>query len=74
MQKILLELRYFDIFKEDYRKAYKRIIKKITLFFLLNPVPFNERNCQKRAGLGTSDQFFFSLQNKFRKFPLLIMY
>ena len=74
MQEILLKVRYFDIFKEDYRKACKRIIKKVTLFFLWNPVPFNEKNCQKQAEPGTSDQFFFSLQNKFRKFPLLIMY
>ena len=34
MQEILLKVRYFDIFQEDYRKAYKRIIKKVTLLFL----------------------------------------
>ena len=57
--------------KEDYQKA----LKKVILFFLLNPVPFNRQNYQKQKGPGIiSDQSLFRLQNKFRKFPLLIMY
>ena len=56
--------------KEDYQKALKRI----TLFFLSNPVPFNRQNYRKRKGPGTSDQLLFRLRNKFRKTPLLVMY
>ena len=56
--------------KEDYQKA----LKKLTLFFLSNSVPFNEQSYQKQKGSGTSDQSLFRLQNKFRKIPLLVMY
>ena len=56
--------------KEDLQEA----LKKVTLFFLLNPVPFNRQNYQKQKGPGTSDQSLFRLQNKFRKIPLLVMY
>ena len=34
-----------DILKEDYRKAFKKLI----LFFLSNPVPFNGRNYQRKG-------------------------
>ena len=67
MQEIILEV---DILKENYQKA----LKKITSFFLLNPVPFNKQNYQKQKGPGTSDQWLFRLRNKFRKIPLLVMY
>ena len=56
--------------KEDYQKA----LKKVTSFFLPNPVLFNTQNYQKQKGPGTSDQPLFRLQNKFRKIPLLVMY
>ena len=56
--------------KEDYQKA----LKKVTLFFLSNPVPFNRQNYQKQRGPGTSDQSLFRLRNKFRKIRLLVMY
>ena len=56
--------------REDYQKA----LKKVTLFFLLNPVPFNRQNYQKQKGPGTSGQSLFRLQDKFRKIPLLAMY
>ena len=56
--------------KDDYQKA----LKKVTLFSLSNPVPFNGKNYQKRKGPGTSDQSLFRLQNKFRKILLLVMY
>ena len=59
-----------DISKEDYQKALKRV----TLFFLSNPVPFNRQNYQKQKGPGTSDQSLFRLLNKFRKTPLLVMH
>ena len=56
--------------KEDYQNA----LKKLTLFFVLNPVPFNGQSYQKQKGPGTSDQSLFRLQNKFRKIPLLVIY
>ena len=56
--------------KEDYQKAFK----KLTLFFLSNPVPFNGQSYQKQKGPETSDQWLFTLRNKFRKFPLLVIY
>ena len=59
-----------NILKEDYQK----VLKKVTSFFLSNPVPFNRQNYQKQKGPGTSDQSLFRLQNKFRKIPLLAMY
>ena len=52
--------------KEDYQKA----LKKLTLFFLLYPAPFNY---QKHKEPETSDQLLFRLQNKFNKI-LLVMY
>ena len=58
MQEILL--------KENYQKP----LKKVTLFFLSNPAPFNRQNYQKQKGPGTSDQSIFRLQKKFRKIPL----
>ena len=67
MQGILLKLRYFE-------RLLSKSLKKVTLFFLLNPFPFNGQNCQKQKGPGTSDQSFFRLQNKFRKIPLLVLY
>ena len=56
--------------KEDYQKA----LKKLTLFFLLNPAPFNGQSYQKQQGPQTSDQSLFRLQNKFRKIPLLVIH
>ena len=41
-----------DIFKKSYQKALKRL----TLFFLSNPVPFNGQDYEKQKGPGTSDQ------------------
>ena len=56
--------------KEDYQKA----LKKLTLFFLSNPVPFNGQSYQKQKGSGTSHQSLFRPQNKFRKIPLFVIY
>ena len=55
--------------KEEYQKA----LKKLTLFFLFNPVPFNGQSYQKQKGSETSDQSLFRLQNKLRKIPLLVI-
>ena len=67
MQEILFKIRYFE-------RAYQKALKKLTLFFLLNPVPFNGQSYQKQKGPGTSDQLLFRLQKKFRKIPLLVTY
>ena len=56
--------------KGDYQKTFK----KLTLFFLPNPVPFNRQSYKKQKVLGTSDQSLFSLQNKFTKNSLLVIY
>ena len=59
-----------DILKEDYQKPLKRL----TLFFLSNPAPFNGQSYKKQKGLGTTDQSLFRLQNKFTKISLLFIY
>ena len=59
-------MRYFE-------RGLSKSLKKLTLFFLLNPVPFNEQSYQKQKGPGTSDQSLFRLQNKFRKIPLIVI-
>ena len=46
-----------DILKENYQNA----LKKLTLFFLLNPVPFNGKSYQKQKEPGTNEQLIFSL-------------
>ena len=56
--------------KENYQKA----LKKLTLFFLSNPVPFNGQSYQKQKGSGTSDQLLFRSWNKFRRIPLFVIY
>ena len=56
--------------KEDYQKA----LKKLTLYFPLNPAPFNGQSYQKKKGPGASDQSLSRLQNKFKKIPLLVIY
>ena len=58
-----------DILKRNYQKA----LKKLTLVFLSNPVPFNGQSYQKQKGSGTSHQSLFRSQNKFRKIPLFII-
>ena len=55
--------------KEDYQKA----LKKLTLFFLSNPVPFNGQSYLKQKGPGTSDQSLFRLKNELRKICLLVI-
>ena len=70
MQEIRLKVRYFESGLSKSLKA----LKKVTFFFLLNPVPFNGQNCKKQKEPRTSDQSFFRLQNKFRKIPLLVVY
>ena len=59
-----LETRYF-------KRKLSKILKKLTLVFLSNPVPFNGQDCEKRRFLRTSDQSLFRFQNKFKKISLL---
>ena len=66
MQEIILKVRYFE-------RGLSKSLKKVTSFVLSNPVPFNRQNYQKQKGPGTSDQWLFRLQNKFRKIPFLVI-
>ena len=67
MQEILFKIRYFE-------GGLSKSLKKLTSFFLSNPVFLNGQNYQKQKGSGTSDQSLFRLQNKFRKIPLFVIY
>ena len=67
MQEILLKIRYFE-------RGLSKSIKKLTLFFLSNPVPFNEQSYQKQKWPGTSHLLLFRSQNKFKKIPLFVIY
>ena len=62
-----LKVRYFE-------RRLSKSLKKSTLLFLSNPVPFNEQSYQKQKRSGTSDQSLFGLQNKFKKIPLFVIY
>ena len=53
-----------NILKEDYQKAFK----KLTLFFLPNPVPFNEQSYQKQKGLETRPSRSSSNETSSEKF------
>ena len=65
MQKTILKIRYFE-------RGLSKSLQKLTLFFVLNPAPFNWQSYQKQKGLGTINKT--SLQNKFSKIPLLVIY
>ena len=55
-------------------KDYQKDFKKITLFFLLRPVPFNGKSYKKQKGSGSSAQSLSRSRNKFRKIPLFAIY
>ena len=57
MQYILLKIRYFE-------RRLSKSLKKLILFFLSNPVPFNGQSYQKQKGSGTSHRSFFRLRDK----------
>ena len=57
------------ILKVDYQKA----LKKLALFFLLKPVPFNGQSYQKQKGSGTSDQLLVRLRDKFKYISLFVI-
>ena len=51
------------------RNSFEKALKKLTLFFLSNLVPFNGQSYQKQKGSGTSHQSLFRSKNKYRKIP-----
>ena len=55
-------------------KKIIKVLKKVTSSFSSHLVPFNRQSYQKQKRPGTSDQSLFTLQNKFRKISLLVMY
>ena len=55
MQEIILKIRYFE-------RGLSKALKKVTLFFLLNPDPLNRQSYQKQGGSGACDQTLFKLQ------------
>ena len=50
------------------------MLKKQTLLFLSNTVPFNGQSYQKQKGSETSGQSLFRLENKFKNIPLFVIY
>ena len=66
MQDILLKIGYFE-------SGISKSLKKVFIF-LSNLVSFNGQDYKKQKGNGTSDKLLFSLQSKFRKILLLVMY
>ena len=69
MQEILLKKKE----KKKYilKEHYQKLLKKLTLFFLSNSIPFNGQSYQKQKGPENSDQSLFRLQDKFKKIPLI---
>ena len=53
---------------------YQKALKKLTLFFLLNPVLFNRQCYKKQKVSGTSDQPVFRLRSKFKNIPFFVIY
>ena len=60
--------------RNSFERGLSKTLKKLTIFFLSNPVPFNGQSYQKQKGPGTSDQLYFKLQNKYIKISLLVTY
>ena len=56
------------------KRDYQKPLKKLTLVFLSNPVPFNGQSFQKQKGSGTRHLLIFRLPNKFTKVSLLVTY
>ena len=65
---------HMHIFSMENVIIIDHLLKKLTLFFLLNPVPFDGQSYQKQKGPGTGHQLLFRSQSNFRKIPLFIIY
>ena len=63
MQEILLTIRCFE-------RGLSKNLKKLTLFFISNPILFNVQDYEKQKMPGTSEHLLFRLQNKFKKISL----
>ena len=63
MQEILLTIRCFE-------RGLSKNLKKLTLFFISNPILFNVQDYEKQKMPGTSEHSLFRLQNKFKKISL----
>ena len=50
------------------KENYQETLKKLTLFFLSNSVPFNGQDYEKQKEPGTSDQSHFMSQTSSEKF------
>ena len=50
---------YFKV--KYFEGGLSKSLKKVILFFLSNPVPFNRQNYPKQKGPGISDQLLFRL-------------
>ena len=60
-----------------YKISLEKIIKKkpkLILFFLQNPVLFNEQDYEKQKRPATSDQLLFKLQKSSNNCAVLVMY
>ena len=56
LQEIILKIRICE-------RGLSKTLKKFTVFFLLNPFPFNKQSYEKQKGPGPSDQSLFRLQS-----------
>ena len=56
------------------KEHYQKPLKKLTLFILSNPAPFNGQSYKKQKGLRAIDQSLFRLQNMYPKIYLLVIY
>ena len=65
MQEILLTIRYFE-------RGLPKAFKKLTLFYLLNPVSFNGQSYQKQRGPGNSDQSLFKVTKQVQKISYIL--
>ena len=67
MQEIILKARYFV-------RGFSKSPKKGNFLSSFKSSLVQQTKLSKTKGPGTSDQWLFRLQNKFRKIPLLVMY
>ena len=61
MQEIFLTVRYFE-------RGLSKSLKRVTLFFLLNPVSFNRQNRKNQKEPGTRDQLSSRYKTSSEKF------
>ena len=62
-----MKIRYFD-------RGLSERLKKLSLLFLSNPVPFNGQSYKKQKGSWNSHQSLFGPWNQFRKIALFVIF